>query len=191
MTSYIQKTYCRICEAGCGLAIEVEEDAQGNETIRKIRADDEHPISGGYACIKGTTLGGIHHDPDRVNYPMKRVDGAFRRISWEQAIGEISGQARAIRKRHGANALAHYTGNPSYANFKNILCTEDFIKILGSRNLYSSHSIDLNNKFQVAADMYGIDVVHPIPDFENTEFFMCIGANPVVSQMSVISVINP
>ena len=191
MTAHIKKTYCRVCEASCGLAIEVEEDARGNETVRQIRPDDEHPISKGYACIKGTTLGGIHHDPDRVNYPMKRVDGAFQKISWEQAISEIAEQARAIKNRHGAHALGHYTGNPSHANFKNILCTVDFIKILGSRNLYASHSIDLNNKFQVASDMYGVDIVHPIPDFEHIQFFMCIGANPVVSQMSVISVINP
>ena len=191
MTSSIKKTYCRVCEASCGLAIEVEEDDRGNEKIRRIRPDDEHPVSRGYACIKGTTLGGIHHDPDRVNYPMKRINGAFQKITWEQAIREIAERASAIKTRHGANALAHYSGNPSHANFKNILCTGDFIKILGSRNLYASHSIDLNNKFQVASDMYGVDIVHPIPDFEHTRFFMCIGANPVVSQMSVISVINP
>ena len=191
MTSSIKKTYCRVCEASCGLAVEVEEDGQGNETIRRIRPDDEHPISKGYACIKGTTLGGIHHDPDRVNYPMKRIDGVFQKITWEQAIQEIAERASAIKIRHGANALGQYSGNPSHANYKNILCTSDFIKILGSRNSYASHSIDLNNKFQVASDMYGVDIVHPIPDFEHTQFFMCIGANPVVSQMSVISVINP
>ena len=191
MTSSIKKTYCRVCEASCGLAVEVEEDGHGNETIRRIKPDDEHPISRGYACIKGTTLGGIHHDPDRVNYPMKRINGVFQRISWEQAIQEIADRASAIKTRYGANALGHYSGNPSHANFKNILCTGDFIKILGSRNLYASHSIDLNNKFQVASDMYGVEIVHPIPDFEHIQFFMCIGANPVVSQMSVISVINP
>ena len=39
--------------------------------------------------------------------------------------------------------------------------------------------------------MYGVDIVHPIPDFEHTQFFMCIGANPVVSQMSVYQRYQP
>mgnify|MGYP003664716158 CR=1 FL=1 len=191
-----QKTYCRICEAACGLVVDIETDQSGSQTIRKITADAGHPVSKGYACIKGTTLAGIHHDPDRVNFPLKRVKGAqdsdcWEKISWEQAISEIAEKSRAIKLTHGANALAHYTGNPSYANFKHILCTQDFITCLGSDQLYASHSVDLNNKFQVSADIYGVDIVHPIPDFAHTQFLMCLGSNPVISQMSVVSVINP
>ena len=191
-----EKTYCRICEASCGLAVDIETDDTGSELIRKITADADHPISKGYACIKGTSLAGLHHDPDRVNFPLKRVEGregdhCWEEISWEQAIDEIAAKARGLKLKHGANVLAHYTGNPSYANFKHILCTQDFITCLGSHQLYASHSIDLNNKFQVAADMFGVDVVHPVPDFAHMEFFMCLGGNPVISQMSVVSVINP
>lgn len=191
-----QKTYCRVCEAACGLVVDVETDRSGSQIIRKITADAEHPVSRGYACIKGTTLAGIHHDPDRVNFPLKRVKGSqdsdcWEQISWEQAISEIAEKSRLLKLTHGANALAHYTGNPSYANFKNILCTQDFITCLGSDQLYASHSVDLNNKFQVSADMYGVDIVHPIPDFAHTQFLMCLGSNPVISQMSVVSVINP
>lgn len=191
-----EKTYCRICEASCGLVVDIETNENGSEVIRRIIPDAEHPISKGYACIKGTSLAGIHHDPDRVNVPLKRVKGAqgnaiWEKISWEQAIGEIAKRSRELKQKYGANALAHYTGNPSFANFKNILCTQDFITCLGSESLYASHSVDLNNKFQVSADMYGVDVVHPIPDFAHTQFLMCLGSNPVISQMSVVSVINP
>ena len=191
-----EKTYCRICEASCGLAVDIETDDQGQEIIRKITADEEHPVSKGYACIKGTSFAGIHHDPDRVNFPLKRVKegqghDCWEKVSWEQAISEIADKARGLKLKYGANSLAHYTGNPSYANFKHIICTQDFMTCLGSHQLYASHSVDLNNKFQVAADIYGVDVLHPIPDFDHMEFFMCLGGNPVISQMSVVSVINP
>jgi len=191
-----EKTFCRICEAFCGLAVDIETDEAGIETVRKITADSEHPVSKGYACIKGTAFAGIHHDPDRVNAPMKRVkkgrgDDCWEAISWEQAISEITTKARSLKLQYGANTLAHYTGNPSSANYKSILCTKDFIACLGSDQVFASHSIDLNNKFQVAADMYGVDVLHPVPDFANMQFFMCLGSNPVISQMSVVSVINP
>ncbi len=205
MTVTTRKTFCRICEAFCGLELDVEDGVpatsaptQGNgdraatgETIIAVRADPDHPVSRGFACIKGTSFAGIHHDPERLNYPMKRVNGRFERIGWDQAIAEIASRVRALKKSHGANTLAHYTGNPSYANYKNILLSEDFVKCLGSKNLFSSHSIDLNNKFQVSADMYGVELIQPIPDLEHTGFFLCLGSNPVVSQMSVLSVINP
>ena len=79
-----EKTYCRICEASCGLAVDIETDDAGGEIIRKITADAEHPISKGYACIKGTSLAGIHHDPDRVNFPLKRVEGGEGDHCWEK-----------------------------------------------------------------------------------------------------------
>ncbi len=204
MTVTTRKTFCRICEAFCGLTVDVEVCTGGpvagdvssarevtRETIVAVKADPGHPVSRGFACIKGTSFAGIHHDPERLNYPMKRVDGGFERISWEQAIAEIASRVRSLKKNHGANALAHYTGNPSYSNYKSILLSEDFVKCLGSKNLFSSHSIDLNNKFQVSAAMYGVELIQPIPDLQHTEFFLCLGSNPVVSQMSVLSVINP
>jgi formate dehydrogenase len=195
MTVTSRRTFCRICEAFCGLVVDIEEPGEDElsrgQIIVAVKADPQHPVSKGFACIKGTSFAAIHHDVERLNYPMKRVNGVFERISWNQAIAEISAKVRSLKKNHGANSLAHYMGNPSFSNYKNILLTEDFIKCLGSKNLFASHSIDLNNKFQVSADMYGVAMVHPIPDLEHTDFFLCLGSNPVVSQMSVLSVINP
>ncbi len=111
MTVTTRKTFCRICEAFCGLELDVEDgrcatstSRQGNgdraatgETIIAVRADPDHPVSRGFACIKGTSFAGIHHDPERLNYPMKRVNGRFERIGWDQAIVEIASRVRAGR----------------------------------------------------------------------------------------------
>lgn len=180
-----QKTYCRICEAHCGLEVELD-----GEQVINVRPDKTHPVSQGYACIKGSAIGDLHHDPDRINYPQKKVDGHWQRISWPQAIKEIGAQVRGLRKQHGNRSIAHYFGNPTNFSMQNFLYSAGFMQALGSPNAFASHSIDLNNKFHVSKAVYGMLDVHPVPDLAHCQFFMCLGGNPQVSQMSVVCVTN-
>ena len=73
---------CNLCEAGCGLAIDVEGDR-----IVAVRPDDDDPVSRGYVCPKGMAIADVHHDPDRLRRPMRRdANGGFREIPWEEAF---------------------------------------------------------------------------------------------------------
>ncbi|HJQ82491.1 MAG TPA: hypothetical protein VKA21_00330, partial [Candidatus Binatia bacterium] len=70
---------CHLCEAGCGLRIEVEDDR-----IVSVRPDDDDPLSQGYVCPKGMAIAEVHDDPDRLRRPVRRgPDGEFREISWD------------------------------------------------------------------------------------------------------------
>ena len=180
------RTFCRICEAHCGLVAETEGDR-----LVALRPDREHPVSRGYVCVKGLALGALNEDPDRVNQPLKRV-GTDRwvEISWDQALEEIGQKVRALRARHGDRCVAHYAGNPSFFSFQNVLFGAAFLEALGSPNHYASHSIDANPKFDVATQLYGSSLFQPVPDLERTELFVCLGSNPVVSQMSIVQVPN-
>lgn len=185
MTSETKITYCRICEALCGLTVRVEGDQ-----IVEVAPDREHPVSKGFACVKGTGLGALHHDPDRLKFPHKRVNGQLVRISWEQAFAEIGDKLRALRKQHGPRALAMYTGNPTFFNYKSFFFAEQFVDALGTPNLFASHSIDCNNKFDVSQRMYGVATVHPVVDLSRVKFLMILGGNPAASQMSFIQAPN-
>jgi len=185
MSSETKITYCRICEALCGLTVRVEGDQ-----VVEVMPDREHPVSKGFACVKGTGLGALHHDPDRLKFPHKRVNGQLVRISWEQAFTEIGGKLGALRKQHGPRALAMYTGNPTFFNYKSFFFAEQFVDALGTPNLFASHSIDCNNKFDVSQRMYGVATVHPVVDLSRVKFLMILGGNPAASQMSFIQAPN-
>mgnify|MGYP001794447269 CR=1 FL=1 len=180
------RTFCRICEAHCGLVVESEDDR-----VLRVRPDREHPVSQGYSCVKGLALGALNEDPDRVNQPLKRV-GTDRwvEISWDQALEEIGAKVRALRRRHGDRCVAHYAGNPSFFSFQNVRFGAAFLEARGAPNHYASHSIDANPKFDVATQIYGSSLLQPVPDLERTELFVCLGSNPVVSQMSIVQVPN-
>ena len=183
----IKRTYCRICEAHCGLTVEVDEQTQ---QVGAVRPDRDNVVSKGYCCVKGLGAGAMHDDEERLNFPMKRVGSTFERITWKQAIEEIGAKVRQLRKDWGPRSVGLYTGNPTYFSFQNILMSSAFIEALHSPNLFASHSVDNNNKLHVSTVMYGRSMVHPIPDLEHINFFMCMGSNPVVSQMSMIQLPN-
>ena len=187
------RTFCRICEVHCGLVVDLEPDtspgaAPGAETVTKVSPDRDHPVSKGYCCVKGLGLGALHHDADRVDVPLKRVDGELVEISWDQALAEIGAKVRGIVDEHGPRALALYQGNPTFFSLQGTLMSAAYVEALGSPNVFASHSIDVNTKFHVSTEMYGLSLVHPVPDFEHLDFFLCLGSNPLVSQMSVLQV---
>ena len=101
-------TFCRVCEPSCGLVAEVE-DGQ----ITRLRPDNNHPVTKGFACHKGLATLDIHKDPDRLNYPMIRnTDGVLERASWDEATTLIASKFQEIQQQHGNEAIASYSGNP-------------------------------------------------------------------------------
>ena len=58
---------------------------------------------------------------------------------------------------------------------------------IGSPNLYSAGSQDVNNRFVASQLLYGSPLVVPIPDLERTDFLLIVGANPLVSHGSVLT----
>ena len=79
-------------------ALETHVDEQGYAVQVRGRAD--HPVTRGWLCAKvNNYLERVYH-PDRLLYPLRRVgpkgSGAFERISWDEAIAEITQRWRDI-----------------------------------------------------------------------------------------------
>ena len=176
-------TFCRICEAHCGMVATVED-----ERITKLRPDPEHPLSKGYACPKGIAMLDVQNDPDRVLHPLKRgPDGEFHRVGWDEAIDDIGERLRAIIERHGKKSVAWYMGNPGAFSYSHPLWSKGFLDGLGSPHYYTAGSQDVNNRFAASALLYGSPLVVPIPDLNRTRFLFMVGANPMVSHGSVLT----
>ena len=172
-------TYCRICEANCGMVATVD----GDEVV-KLRPDPAHPLSAGYACPKGIAFPEVHHDPDRVTHPLRRVGDGFERVSWEEALDDIGARLRALPR----DSIGWYLGNPAAWSFGHAVWAKGFVDSLGTSHFYGAGSQDVNNRFAASALLYGTPLLIPIPDVERTDFLLVVGANPFVSNGSVFSV---
>lgn len=185
MTERIHRA-CNLCEACCGLEFHVDGDK-----ILSVRPDAEDSFSQGYACPKGIAIADVHHDPDRLRQPARRTSsGHFEPVSWEAAIEEACGRLDAVRKRHGRDAVAVYIGNPVVHDHSAALVRQGLLAALGSRNCYSAGSQDTSPRFAASWHLYGSSFATPIPDLERTDHLLCIGANPVVSNGSLLTAPN-
>ena len=186
MTTRAQHTFCRICEATCGLTATIDGDR-----ILRVEPDAEHVVTRGYSCIKGLRYHEIHHSPDRLRTPLKRVGNRFEKIPWEQALGEIGEKVRQLVRDHGGDSVSAYLGNPISFSLLPPILTAAFLQGLGSRNLFQTGSQDCNNKFVVAERMYGFPFIQPFPDVDRIQCLIIIGSNPAVSRGSFIQLPDP
>ena len=177
-------TFCRICEPLCGMVATVEDGR-----VTKLRPDPDHPLSQGYACPKGIAMAEVQNDPDRVIHPLRRRGGGgFERVSWEDALEDISERLHEVIDEHGGSAVAWYFGNPGAFSYSHTLWSKGFLDAIGSPHYYTAGSQDVNNRFAASALLYGTPLLVPIPDLPRTDFLLMVGANPLVSHGSVLSV---
>ena len=174
---------CNLCEAICGLAIEV----CGDE-IRSIRGDREDPFSRGHICPKAVALQDVHTDPDRLRHPVRRMgDGTWKRVSWDEALDEVGARLRAVQKTSGNDAVALYVGNPTVHNWGSLLFGPPLSRALRTRNRFSATSVDQLPHHVAATLMFGHRLLLPVPDIDRTQFLLVLGANPVVSNGSMMT----
>lgn len=178
-------TFCRICEPACGLVATV---ADGE--ITDLRADDDHPVTRGFACAKGLAALEIHRDPDRLDHPMCRTETGWETTSWDDAVDGVAAALRAVIDEHGPGSVAAYIGNPSAFNTLAGPAVGSFLAQLGVSRHFSSGTQDCANKFAGSEAVFGSSTIHPIPDIEHTDALLVMGANPRVSKGSFISIPN-
>ncbi len=177
---------CNLCEAMCGVQITTE-----NERITRIQGDPEDPLSAGHICPKAVALKDIHEDPDRLTRPQKREGSTWRTISWDQALDEVADRIAKLQSEHGRRALAVYQGNPTVHNHGSMLFGQIFVRTLSTPNFYSATSLDQLPHMLACLKMFGHQLLIPVPDIERTEHLIIMGANPLVSNGSLMSAGDP
>jgi anaerobic selenocysteine-containing dehydrogenase len=156
-----------------------------------IEPDRDHVVTKGYSCIKGLRYHEIHHSPDRLRVPLKRVGDHFEEISWGQALEEIGAKVRQLVSEHGGDSVSAYLGNPISFSLLPPVLTAAFLQGLGSRNLFQTGSQDCNNKFAAAERLYGFPFIQPFADIDRNQCLIIIGSNPAVSRSSFMQLPDP
>jgi anaerobic selenocysteine-containing dehydrogenase/NADPH-dependent glutamate synthase beta subunit-like oxidoreductase/NAD-dependent dihydropyrimidine dehydrogenase PreA subunit len=173
---------CTLCESMCGIRV----DYRGEQIIA-IGGDPDDPHSRGHICPKGYALQDLHNDPERLRTPLKRVGGQWLPIAWDDALEEVASRLLEVQASHGKDALAAYWGNPIAHNLGILLSMGRFRQALGTRNLFSASTLDQMPHQLVSYFMYGHSQMFTIPDIDRTSYLLMLGANPAVSNGSLMS----
>jgi len=115
---------CPMCAAGCGINVrvmeaDVETTRSGQAGVvkmavaKKLEGNAKDAISRGGLCARGQASIQITYHPDRLTHPLKRTGargtGAFKEITWDEAIGELTGQLDALAASRDQKSLAFLT----------------------------------------------------------------------------------
>jgi anaerobic selenocysteine-containing dehydrogenase len=176
---------CNICEAICGLELTIEGDR-----VTGVRGNPDDPLSRGHICPKGVAIGDLHEDPDRLRRPIRRdrATGDWVEIGWDEALDlAADGIAESIN-RHGKDSLGVYLGNPNAHSLGSATHGIRLVKSLRTKNRFSASSVDQIPHQLVASLMFGHQLMIPITDLDRTSYFLVMGANPMASNGSLMTV---
>jgi len=171
--SEIKRTVCTHCSVGCA----VDAVVQDGVWVRQEPVFDS-PINLGAHCAKGAAVRehGITHDSHRLKYPMKLVDGKYKRISWDQAYDEITKKLVDLRKESGPDSL--FVVGSSKHNNEQAYLLRKWVSLWGSNN--TDHQARICHSTTVAgvANTWGYGAMtNSYNDMQNTKCAMYIGSN--------------
>lgn len=177
---------CPLCEAMCGLRVTL---ADGR--VAGIRGNPDDAWSAGHICPKGATLGQVHEDPDRLRAPLVRTaNGTFREVGWPEAYEEVERLLRPVLDTDGPRAMTVYVGNPVAHNLGLAAYIGALVGMAGAAGMqayYSPGTVDQWPLNVVSTLVFGGMWNAPIPDLDRTDHLVILGANPAVSQGSMLS----
>jgi anaerobic selenocysteine-containing dehydrogenase len=169
------KTACVLCAQNCGLQVQVDDNR-----IVNVRPDKDNPRSEGYACRKGLNIAYHQHHADRLSYPLKKVGDGYERISWDQAVQEISERLQGIIGENGPRSFAYMGGGGQACHFEAAFGVR-LLRGLGSHYHYSALAQELTGHFWAWGRATGRQYLFGGPDHHNTDVLLAVGWNGMMS----------
>ncbi len=175
---------CPLCEATCNLELRIK-----GRTIELARGDRDDVYSHGYICPKGSAIGHLESDPDRIRAPRirDRATNTWRDVEWDEAFAYIDAHLTPLLERSGRDSVAIYAGNPCAHNLAPQVYNRVLIQSVRTKNVFSASTVDQMPKQVSAGYMFGAALSIPIPDVDHTDYLLILGANPFASNGSLMT----
>ena len=172
MTEII-KTDCALCVNCCGVDAYVE-----NGKLVKVKGTPEHFLNEGALCVKGEHLVEWVYSPNRLKFPMKKVNGSFQRLSWDEALGEIANKLKGLKAKYGGHTLAIWTGSVGVENIELSAFMQRFRGAYGSPNFFNAEGICFRCRILARQITFGR---YPVEEPEKANCIILWGHNPDAS----------
>ncbi len=167
----IRRSVCTHCSVGCGVVAELQ-----NGVWTGQEPDFGSPFNLGSHCAKGASVREHGHGEKRVKYPMKLVDGKWKRVSWDQAINEIGDQLLQMREKYGPDSL--WWAGSSKASNEGSYLQRKWAGFWGSNNVDHQARICHSTTVAGVANTWGYGAMtNSYNDMHNSKAMIFIGSN--------------
>ncbi|HWQ77134.1 MAG TPA: molybdopterin-dependent oxidoreductase [Syntrophomonas sp.] len=173
MSEELKKVNCFMCWQECGINLRIKDGK-----LIGAEGDPESLLGGGYTCERVRAIPEFHYHSDRLNYPMKRAgkrgEGKWERISWDQAMDEISEKLIKIRDQYGPEAVSLNAGTvhepADYTGWR-------FANYWGTPNIFAQGKNCGSASILTEVAMYGWDSLGANPYPGETKTIVSWGSN--------------
>ena len=162
-------TDCTLCYHSCGCKVTVEDGK-----AVKVEGLESHPLNMGKLCPKGESMLENIYDPDRLKYPMKRINGGWKRIAWDQALTEIARKLNKLKGDFGPGILGLFSGSIGVENLEMAGLTQRFRGAFGSPNFFSVESLCYRMRIRARQITFG---KYPTEELDS-HLYILWGHNP-------------
>jgi anaerobic selenocysteine-containing dehydrogenase len=171
----VVKSICHLCLSCCGIDAHVEDGR-----LVKVSAMKEHPVN--RLCVKAQAIPDLIYSPQRITHPLRKVDGAWREISWDEAFDIITDKLAEIKENYGAKALVVHLGEPLIGTEVPRMAAR-FCSLYGTPNYTSGASLcfvarGIGHGLSISRRMFPL-----FPSYENTRCVVVWGHNPQQSKI--------
>jgi formate dehydrogenase major subunit len=167
----VKRTVCGHCSVGCAVDAVVENGVW----VRQEPVFDS-PINLGAHCAKGAALREHGHGEHRLRYPMKLVAGKYQRMSWDQALNEISAKMIELKKASGPDSI--FVVGSSKHNNEQAYLLRKWVSLWGSNNCDHQARICHSTTVAGVANTWGYGAMtNSYNDMRNSKAAMYIGSN--------------
>jgi len=167
----VKRTICTHCSVGCAIDAVV----QNGVWIRQEPVFDS-PLNLGAHCAKGASIREHGHGEHRLKYPMKLVGGKWKKISWDDALKEVSDKMLAIKKESGPDAT-FWIGSSKHNNEQSFLFRK-FVSFFGTNNMDHQARICHSTTVAGVANTWGYGAMtNSYNDEQNSKCILFFGSN--------------
>lgn len=166
-------TICFGCTTQCGVLGWVEDGR-----VRRISGNPLDPNSRGHICAKANGMIDLTYYPERLLHPLKRVgprgSGEWKRITWDEALGEIAGRMKKLAAEDRRHELAVHVGRDKTQGL-----VQRFLHAFGSPQQLNRRAICSSNPRVSNMSYFGEPVDWDTGDYTDTRLILNFGANPM------------
>ncbi len=168
----IVKSVCTHCSVGCTVLAEVSNGVWVGQ-----EPGFDSPFNLGAHCAKGASVREHAHGERRLKYPMKLVDGEWKKLSWDDAVNEIGDKMLSIRQESGPDA-AYWLGSAKHNNEQAYLFRK-FAAFWGTNNVDHQARICHSTTVAGVANTWGYGAMtNSYNDIHKSRAIFLIGGNP-------------
>ena len=182
-----EQIYQGVCRGNCGGGCRMNVHVREGKVVKTSVIEADDPLDT-RLCQRGLSQAQRIYDPDRVQYPMRRVEGTDRgsgeweRLTWEEAISYITDKWKGYIEEFGGTSITMNYGAGTYAY--NQYVYQHLFNRFGGVNWDSGYDMAALNvgKRLVGRGIYlhGNDCA----DVKNAKHIFCWGSNGSVAQIT-------